>query len=182
MINKLYYPLICFFALMVCVLLLAHPSHAAIAPETYSPSSGLAMINKNYTYNTFKWDNVQAFRDDPLSTYEQETILYNGGYAMEGYYWISNLPYAYKDTTVSDKIDNFAVGSAKANEIKKNRYYYTYYMLLNQYPWVKSSQGQINAQKGHRIASWCTFSTWCVLTPDATNRLAKFTAPATVRW
>lgn len=184
--NKKFLSILCFGIIFGAgIFITATTAKASIDPSTYSPSSGYTQINNNYAYNRFRWSNTQAFQDDPLSSYEHETILYNTWFANPTYFWFSDMPYAYWDTRFLDSsdLDNFAIGTTKASDLQTNRDYYTYYDLYSLFPYpLTTSQGQVNAQKGHRAFDWCHAYTWCVLSSDATNKLATFTAPAIFNW
>lgn len=140
--------------------------------ESWAPYGGSTKVTQYQAYNTFYFNNTDKFSS--TSTYEHETQIYNISFANYDKYWSSNLPRAYYDTPFLDELDNFTVGSAYADGIKKYTKYYTYIALKPGS--VKSATVRIKGQRGHRSPSWC-YSTWCVYPDSTTGTMLKFTAP-----
>ncbi|MFH1171066.1 MAG: hypothetical protein V1778_00825 [bacterium] len=143
--------------------------------ERWAPYGGTSEVPRSYTYQSFKFNNMQDFSGGNR-TYEHETQIYNRNYANYGGYWATSMPYGYKDTQFGDTMDNFTVGTYRADRLSAYTWYWTYMSLSRQS--ASSAVCKIRGQIGHRNPSWC-YSTWCVWA-DATTypgQLASLTLP-----
>lgn len=150
----------------------------SLTHETWAPYYGTSLVATYSTFQTFSFNNISSFTSN--TTYEHETQIYNRNFANYGGYWSSNLPTPYYDTPFSDSIDNFTVGTPRANLIARNTQYYTSMSLTPQS--ITTALVRIKGQKGRRIPSFC-YSTWCVF-PVATTAgsMAVHTAPSSINW
>lgn len=110
------------FLLFIVSCMAAAPSFAG---EPWAPVSGYSSVDQSKTYNRFMFSSSLSGQYSDGQTYEHETQVYNNAFADYGGDWSSNLPEAYYDTPFSDDIDNFTIGSAKADLLKDGVRYYT---------------------------------------------------------
>lgn len=132
--------------------------------ERWAPCGGYSEVPRDYTWQRFVFNNVQDFAGSNR-TYEHETQIYDRNYANFGGYWATNLPNPYKDTGFGDGIDNFTIGTYRADHLRTQVWYWTYMSLTPQSS--PTALCKIRGQIGHRFPSWC-YSTWCVWA-DATT-------------
>lgn len=150
---------------------------ASSSHEPWAPYTGGSDVQRTYTYQTFKFDNVSNYGS--ADTYEHETQVYDKNFADYAGYWSSNMPSAYYDTPFSDSIDNFTIGTFTAASLQTETQYYTYMSLSP--GTVLNATVRIKGQKGHRFPGWC-YSTWCVFADATTQSMATFNAPAGMSW
>lgn len=155
------------------------PALQSLNHESWAPYKGASAVERDYLFNLFYFNDVSGF--DYINTYEHETQVYSKDYADYGGYWSSDLPSAYKDTQILDKLDNFTVGSSRADDIKTSRDYFCYMTLSPQTN--ISPDVRIKGQLGYRFPWWCD-STWCIYPKDTTGTMAIFKAPSNgfVQW
>lgn len=145
--------------------------------ESWAPYGGTTSVTRSNTYQTFFFNNTSNFTSN--TTYEHETQIYNRNFANYGGYWYSNLPTPYYDTPFADTIDNFTIGTSRANLILRNTQYYTNMSLTPQS--ATSATVRIKGQKGHRAPSFC-YSTWCIFADATTSSMITYTAPSGMSW
>lgn len=144
--------------------------------QMWAPYGGSSEVNKSYTYQRFVFNSVSAFWPSD-ATYEHETHIWDKSYANKTGYWVTNLPYAYLDCgNQTDSVDNFAVGSYLANQIRPYVWYYTYIGLTGQSS--SSSTVTVFAQRGQRYGWNC----WLVWSRESAGPLIRHVAPSGISW
>ncbi|MEK7637699.1 MAG: hypothetical protein AAB402_04960 [Patescibacteria group bacterium] len=146
-----------------------HPS------QMWASYGGSSEVNKSYSYQTFIFNSVSKFWPYD-ATYEHETHIIDKNYANQTGYWSSNLPYAYLDCGNFDSVDNFAVGSMLANQIRPYVWYYAYIGLYGQS--APSSTVTIFAQVGQRYAWSC----WYIWSRETAGPLIRHYTGGGISW
>ncbi len=100
------------------------------AGEPWAPISGYSSVSQDGAYNRFKFRLLDG-QYGADETYEHETQVYNKKFADYAGDWSSNLPAKYYDTTFLDvlnpeAVDNFTIGSARAEDLQGEVNYYTF--------------------------------------------------------
>lgn len=146
-----------------------HPS------QMWAPYGGTSEVNKSYSYQRFIFNDVSKLGSS-LAAYEHETLISDKNYADQTGYWASNLPNPYLDCGNTDSVDNFAVGSFTANQIRTYTWYYTYIGLVGQSS--PSSLVKIWAERG---TNW-TWSCWTVTSNEHAGLLVTHYAGGGISW
>lgn len=149
-----------------------HPS------QMWAPYGGSSEVTKSYSYQRFIFNNLDKL-GSYFAAYEHETHLLDKNFANQTGYWSSNLPNAYLDCgNGSDSVDNFAVGSFTANQIRTYTWYYAYIGLTGAGQSVTWSPVTIWAQRGTR---W-TWNCGRVTSDEHAGPLASHTTWGGMSW
>lgn len=106
-------------------LIVLYVATTAFAGEPWAPVSGYSSVNQTKAFNEFQFGSLAGqYGED--ETYEHETQVYNKKFADYAGNWSSDLPAKYYDTPFLDTIDNFTIGSAKAEDLQEGVDYFTY--------------------------------------------------------
>lgn len=143
--------------------------------QSWAPYGGTSTVNKSYSYQAFIFNDLSKLGSG-MAAYEHETHIWDKNYANQTGYWASNMPNAYMDCGNNDSVDNFAVGSFTANQLRTYVWYYTYIGLVGQSS--ASSTVSIWAQRGTRWAWSC----WFVTPDDHAGPLATHYAGGGMSW
>lgn len=144
--------------------------------QSWAPYGGTSEVNKSYSYQRFIFNNVNAILASD-ATYEHEVHIWDKGYVNRTGYWVTNLPNAYLDCgNQTDSVDNFAVGTFTANQIRPYVWYYTYMGFYGQS--ASTSTVSVYAQRGQRYAWNC----WYVWSRETAGPLTRQLAPSGISW
>lgn len=141
----------------------------------WAPYGGTSEVNKSYSYQRFIFNDLSKLGSG-MATYEHETHIWDKSYANQTGYWVSNMPNAYLDCGNNDSVDNFAVGTFTANQLRTYTWYYAYIGLVGQSS--ASSTVSIWAQRGTRWGWSC----WYVTSNEHAGPLATHYAGGGMSW
>ncbi len=175
---------------------------AAVSQESWVPEYGKVAGNSSnaagerFGQQDFYWDDPNGFGVN--DTFEPDLFIYNydnhsgnhyynKGQNYQGFpyftYASSDLPMPYVDSRASDRLNSFnepeelayTIGSAYADTIAMNRWYYTYFRTKNG-P-ASSDKVKVQVQRGYRSPSNC-YTVWCSFgyESDSTSRYKPFTS------
>lgn len=100
-----------------------------LAAEPWIPYKGYSSVTQSMTYQDFTFKSGVKNSFGSNASYEHETQVYEKKFAdYSNGRCFSNLPYYYRDTQACDSwpyasrsVDNFTVGSAKAEDIQEEK-------------------------------------------------------------
>lgn len=157
-----------------------HPLKRIVEPhslyhQSWAPYTGTSEVNRSYSYQWFMFNDLSKLGSS-MATYEHETHVWDKNYANQTGYWASNMPNAYLDCGNFESVDNFAVGTFTANQLRTYVWYYTYIGLYGQSS--SSSTVSIWAQRGTRW-SW---SCWNVYSNEHAGPLTTHGTGGGICW
>ncbi len=148
-----------------------HPDH------NWAPYEGLSDVGRDYTSQAFRFNTTFG----GLDTYEHEVQVANTSYARYDGYSSSTMPewYVHNEQPNNTGWDTFVVGSARANRMSVDVYYFTYQALKPE--GASTSAMSLKGQLHRRLftgAAW-----WMAQLIDTTvPGLTSYTIPGMVHW
>lgn len=151
------------------------PSSLNHPNQMWAPYGGTSEVNKSYSYQRFIFNNVSQFWPGD-ATYEHETHIWDKNYANQTGYWSSSMPNAYLDCGNFDSVDNFAVGTFTANQLRPYSWYFAYIGLSGQSSPI--STVTIFGQRGRRQYWSC----WWVFGLESAGPFVRHTTGSGISW